>query len=59
MIDTQRMSFGAHTIQLSLPMYATIGQMRIDEVPFERLVIMLKDPSNKEHRKQIIKVIKT
>jgi len=43
MVDSQRMSFGDHTIQISLPMYATIGQMRIDEVPFERLVIRLKD----------------
>lgn len=44
MVDSQRMSFGDHTIQISLAMYATIGQMRIDEVPFERLVLRLKDP---------------
>ncbi len=42
---------------MSLPMYATIGDMRINEVPFEKLVIKLKEPENKSHIKQIKKAL--
>jgi len=51
MIDYQRMTIGDDSIVISLPMFATIGRMRIDEVPFERLVIRLKDPLNTDHVK--------
>lgn len=58
MVDYQRMTFGDDSVMLSLPMYATIGRMRIDEVPFERLAIKLKDPKNNDHIKQITKALK-
>lgn len=52
-----RLNPHSQAILVSMPMYACYGNMRISEIPFERLVIKLKDPDNKEHIKQIKKAL--
>jgi hypothetical protein len=41
--------FNKDTLLMSLPMYVTYGRVKVDEIGFERLIIMLKDNHNKEH----------
>lgn len=57
MPDDERVKFSDLTLLVSLPMYANYGQIRIDEVPFERLTIKLKDHKNLDHIKQIKKAL--
>lgn len=57
MLDAERLQFNDQAILISLPMYATLARSRIDEVPFERLIIKLKDHKNVEHIKQIKKAL--
>lgn len=57
MPSDERMKFSDLTLLCSMPMYALYGQLRIDEIPFERLTIKLKDHKNLEHIKQVKKAI--
>ncbi|CDW87905.1 family protein [Stylonychia lemnae] len=51
------MKFNDLTILVSMPIYAHLAQIKIDEIPFERLTIRLKDPYNMEHRSQLKKAL--
>lgn len=57
MLEVERLTFNDQAILVSLPMYATMARSRIDEVPFERLIIKLKDYRNLDHIKQVKKAL--
>lgn len=46
------------TVLMSVPMYATLAQKKISEIPQERLVIKLKDYKNKEKIEYVKQAIK-
>ena len=49
MTDMDLSTYNKQTLLMSVPMYATLAQLKISEIPYERLVIRLKDYKNKEH----------
>lgn len=53
----ERMKFSDLTVLMSMPMFASYGQVRIDEIPFERLIIRLKDYKNPEHIRHVKKAL--
>ena len=48
MLDKEFGKQSKHSILVSLPMYCYFSNLMIEEVPFERLFIKLRDPNNKE-----------
>jgi ABC-type antimicrobial peptide transport system permease subunit len=57
MIDNDVFVKRDQAILVSLPIYATLGRLRINEIPFERLIIRLKEYDNPDHLKQIKKAL--
>ena len=51
MLDKEFGKQSKHSILVSLPMYCYFSNLMIEEVPFERLFIKLRDPNNKEQIK--------
>lgn len=59
MIDNDVFVKRDQAVLVSLPIYAAMGRMRINEIQFERVAIKLKESDNPDHLKQVKKALET
>ena len=57
MTDMDLSVYNKQVVLLSLPMYATLANTKISQLPFERLIIKMKDLRNKDQVKLLKKAL--
>ena len=58
MTDKEFGASGLPSLIISFPLFATLANLELDQIPITRLLIKLKDPFNREEMSHLEKVVK-